>query len=292
MSVSKADLRSRRPFLKQNAFTEEVHATKALLRGLKMETVCESARCPNLSECFARPTATFMILGAVCTRSCAFCAVNNDAHPQPPDAEEPARLAEAARKLGLKHVVITSVTRDDLADGGAAHFAACIRAVRAAHPSATVEILTPDFAECREAALDILDADRPDVFNHNVETVPRLQLAIRPRASWSASTTLLARAAARWPGLAIKTGLMVGLGETEEEIAECLATLAKSGATHLTLGQYFQPTRANAVVARYHAAEDFARWEQMALGCGFAHVASGPYVRSSYWADLAVPKTA
>jgi len=263
---------------------------RAAIEDLGLETVCASARCPNSRECFGRGTATFLILGPSCTRRCRFCAVEKGA-PAPVDPTESARVAEAARRLGLAHVVVTSVTRDDLADGGAGRFVAVIRAIRAALPEATVEVLTPDFAE--EVAR--VAAARPDVFNHNVETVPRLYASIRPGASFERSLEVLrlARAALGGEGI-VKSGLMVGLGEREAEVEAVLGALADAGADAVTIGQYLAPTDAHAPVVEFVRPEVFERYAARARSLGFAAVASGPFVRSSYHAAevLAAARTA
>ena len=252
--------------------------TRELVAGFGLHTVCEGAHCPNIGECFSCRTAAFMILGNTCTRDCGFCAVNHGT-PDPVDPSEPERLAQAAAALGLEYVVVTSVTRDDLPDGGAGHFAATIRAIRELLPGARVEVLTPDFSGDEAALLTVLDA-APDVFNHNVETARRLQPAVRPQASYETSLQVLANAAAL--GAVTKSGLMVGLGETPEEIAECCEDLAQAGVSILTVGQYLQPTRRHLPVARYVAPEEFPQFEQWARAAGIRHVFAGPFVRSSY----------
>jgi lipoyl synthase len=257
-------------------------AVAALVAAGRLHTVCQSALCPNEPECFGRGTATFMILGEVCTRACGFCAVRGG-RPRPPDPGEPARVAAAAAALALRHVVITSVTRDDLADGGAAAFAATVRAVRASRPPATIEVLVPDFGG-DAAALGAVLAAGPDVLNHNLETVRRLQARIRPQADYERSLGVL-RAAARWaPRPVVKSGLMLGLGETDAELAAALRDLRAAGCDALTLGQSLAASPAHAPVARFVRPAAFARWRQRALGLGFAAVAAGPLVRSSYHA--------
>jgi lipoic acid synthetase len=253
------------------------------LAGMGVHTVCQSARCPNLGECFARGRATFMILGDVCTRDCGFCAVTHG-EPAPPDEEEPGRVAEAARRLGLRHVVVTSVTRDDLPDGGAAHFAATVSAVRERLPGATVETLTPDFGGSREALRTAL-AGGPDVFNHNVETVPRLYREVRPQADYERSLRVLAWARAMGGGAPTKSGFMVGLGETEAEVAALLRDLRSAGVEAVTVGQYLQPTRRHLPVAEYVRPAVFQEYERAARAMGFRHVLAGPLVRSSYHAE-------
>lgn len=288
--------------------------TSSLVAGLKLHTVCESARCPNQSECWSRGTATFMIAGDRCTRACGFCAVST-AKPLPLDSDEPARVAEAVRRMGLKHVVITAVARDDVADGGAEHFAQTIRAARAARgDELVVEVLTPDFGGRRELVETVLAA-RPDVFNHNVETVRRLTPSARHRATYERSLEVLrmaaelaqagtARCAVRSadadsarPEIApcpkaqparktfVKSGLMAGLGETGAEVLETMRDLRAAGCEVLTIGQYLQPTRKNLPVVEFVRPETFVRYGRAGLEMGFVHVASGPLVRSSYHAD-------
>lgn len=277
-----------RAFLKRHDFNSGLHSTKSLLRDLRLETVCESARCPNISECFSRPTATFMILGRECTRRCVFCSVDHAARPAPPELDEPQRLAEAAERMRLRHIVITSVARDDLPDEGAGHFTECVQALRERNTGVTVEILTPDFQRDQRAAAKTIAESPPDIFNHNIETVERLQKYVRPYAGYASSLSLLGHMAAVMPGMPIKSGLMLGLGETASEIETTLGDLLAAGATDLTIGQYFQPTRRNAVVQRYADAAEFDHWRTVAAEMGFRHVASGAYVRSSYFADKAL----
>ncbi|MFN4259150.1 MAG: lipoyl synthase [Gemmataceae bacterium] len=259
----------------ENFFTEH------LLRELRLETVCENARCPNRPECYARRTATFMILGNICTRPCGFCSVPRGA-PEALEADEPERVAEAAHHLGLRHVVITSVTRDDLPDGGADHFYRCILAVRA-RTGAVVEVLTPDFLGST-AAIDRVLAARPEVFNHNIETVPRLYKKVRGRADYQRSLDLLAHVKRQAPDSTTKSGLMLGLGETTEEVLDVLADLRGARCDMLTLGQYLAPTLKHIPVARYLPPEEFDALAVLARSLGFRHVASGPFVRSSYHA--------
>jgi lipoic acid synthetase len=256
--------------------------THNLLRALRLETVCENARCPNRPECYSRRTATFMILGNVCTRPCGFCSVPRG-EPRALEDDEPARVAEAAGRLGLRHVVITSVTRDDLPDGGAEHFYQCILAVRA-RTGAAVEVLTPDFLGDVAAVDRVLEA-RPDVYNHNVETVPRLYRKVRGRAEYQRSLDLLARVKRRAPDILTKSGLMLGLGETTEELLEVLADLRAVACDALTLGQYLAPTLRHIPVARFVPPEEFDALGALARSLGFRRVASGPFVRSSYHAD-------
>ncbi len=259
-------------------------ATRRFLDDLRLHTVCESARCPNQWECWSRGTATFMIGGDRCTRACRFCAVTT-AKPLPLDRDEPARVAEAVRRMRLKHVVITSVARDDLPDGGAAHFAATIAALRRVDPGLAIEVLTPDFNDSSDAIGAVLAA-RPDVFNHNLETVRRLTPRVRSRATYDRSLSVLRHAKTQGdPGLHTKSGLMLGLGETEAEIREALRDLRAVGCDILTLGQYLQPTREHLPVAEYVPPERFAALGEEARSLGFVHVASAPKVRSSYNAD-------
>jgi lipoic acid synthetase len=256
--------------------------THNLLRELRLETVCENARCPNRPECYARRTATFMILGNVCTRPCGFCSVPRGT-PEPLEDDEPERVAEAALRLGLKHVVITAVTRDDLPDGGADHFYRCILAVRQ-RTGAVVEVLTPDFLGDPAAIDRVLEA-RPEVYNHNMETVPRFYRKVRGRADYGRSLDLLAHVKRRAPEVVTKSGLMLGLGETTEELLETLADLRAVACDTLTLGQYLTPTLKHIPVARYLPPEEFEALAVLARSLGFRQVASGPFVRSSYHAD-------
>jgi lipoic acid synthetase len=256
--------------------------TEGLLRELKLETVCENARCPNRAECYARRTATFMILGNVCTRPCGFCSVPRG-EPLNLEDDEPARVAEAAHRLGLRHVVITSVTRDDLADGGAEHFYQCVLAVRA-RTGAVVEVLTPDF-QGDERAIDRVLAARPEVYNHNIETVPRLYKKVRGRADYQRSLDLLDRVKRKVPEIVTKSGLMLGLGETVEELLQVLADLRGVGCDTLTLGQYLAPTLKHLRVVRFVPPAEFDELAVLARTLGFQQVASGPFVRSSYHAD-------
>ncbi len=262
----------------------QVRRLKDLLREAGLHTVCEEASCPNLGECFHRGTATFMILGDLCTRRCPFCDVGHG-RPLPPDPQEPQRLARTVRSMQLTYVVITSVDRDDLRDGGARHFAECIRAVRTHCPETRIEILTPDFRGRLEVALDLLTAGPPDVMNHNLETVPRLYKACRPGADYDHSLRMLSEFKARCPQVPTKSGLMLGLGETDEEVLAVMRDLRAHGVDMLTLGQYLQPSRHHLPVRRYVPPEAFADFERLGLEMGFRHVASGPLVRSSYHAD-------
>jgi len=271
--------------------TGEYEDVRRMMRRLSLVTVCEEARCPNIHECWARErTATFMLMGDVCTRHCGFCAVGKG-RPGSLDPEEPERVAEAAAELGLAHAVVTSVNRDDLPDGGAAHFAATIRAIRRRNPGCTVEVLIPDF-QGDAAALDAVLAEAPEILNHNMETVARLYRRVRPDARYAQSLELIARAARRRDreGLALKTksGLMVGLGETEEEVAGLLADLRDSGCDIATIGQYLQPYEKRLPVERYYTPEEFDRLRRTGEDMGFFRVESGPLVRSSYHARRAL----
>jgi len=269
-------LKRRLPRGNGNFFTQE------LLRELRLETVCENARCPNRPECYSRRTATFMILGNVCTRPCGFCSVSKGA-PDALEDDEPARVAEAAHRLGLRHVVITSVTRDDLSDGGADHLRRCVLAVRQS-TGAVVEVLTPDFLGDLSAVDRVLEA-APEVFNHNMETVPRLYKKVRGRASYQRSLDLLAHVKRRSPGTVTKSGLMLGLGETMEELFDVLADLRAADCDTLTLGQYLAPTLKHVPVARFLPPAEFDEIAEKARLLGFKKVVAGPFVRSSYHAD-------
>ncbi len=262
----------------------EVARIQSLLREARLHSVCEEASCPNLGECFRHGAATFMILGDLCTRRCPFCDVGHG-QPLPPAADEPAHLAHTLAAMELKYVVITSVDRDDLRDGGAAHFAACIRAARAAAPATRIEILTPDFRGRLELALDVLAADPPDVMNHNLETVPHLYKACRPGADYAHSLLLLKRFKARCPVVPTKSGIMLGLGETDAEVLEVLRDLRAHDVDMLTIGQYLQPSPHHLPVERFVPPEQFAEFACVAQEMGFRNVASGPLVRSSYHAD-------
>ncbi|HET7728926.1 MAG TPA: lipoyl synthase [Usitatibacter sp.] len=262
-------------------FTEIKHA----LREAKLHTVCEEASCPNIGECFGHGTATFMIMGDLCTRRCPFCDVAHG-RPQPLDPEEPRHLGETIARMALKYVVITSVDRDDLRDGGAGHFVECIRAVRALSPGTRIEILTPDFRGRLDRALEVLDGGPPDVMNHNLETVPRLYRQARPGSDYAHSLLLLREFKARHPAVPTKSGLMVGLGETDEEILQVMRDLRAHGVDMLTIGQYLQPSRHHLPVTRYVHPDTFALYEREARAMGFLNAACGPMVRSSYHADL------
>ncbi|MEW5754778.1 MAG: lipoyl synthase [Pseudomonadota bacterium] len=263
----------------------EVARIKAILREQKLHSVCEEAACPNLGECFHHGTATFMIMGGICTRRCPFCDVAHG-RPDPLDPNEPEHLAAAVQAMGLKYVVVTSVDRDDLRDGGAEHFAKCVQALRLATPQTRIEILVPDFRGRADIALEFLCREPPDVFNHNLETVPRLYKQARPGADYQGSLDLLQRFKSCAPQVPTKSGLMLGLGETDAEIIAVLEDLRAHGCDMLTLGQYLQPSPHHLPVARYVAPEQFEQLAQTARALGFTSVASGPMVRSSYHADL------
>jgi lipoic acid synthetase len=264
---------------------ESVHELKSSFRRLRLHTVCESARCPNLHECFHRGAATFMILGNLCTRGCAFCSVPKSRHPGPLDPAEPANVARMAQAMGLRYVVITSVNRDDLADGGAAHFAETVTQVRLALPEADVETLTPDFCGKFGAVARVLDA-LPSVFNHNMETVARLYRMVRPQADYRQSLEVLRFAKRYRPASLTKSGAMLGLGETPREVERLLHDLRDAEVDVVTLGQYLQPTRRNLRVAEYIAPAQFDAYREFGLSLGFKMVFSGPLVRSSYMADV------
>ena len=260
----------------------EYEQVKQLIGQDRLHTVCQEAKCPNIWECFSQQTATFLIMGSRCTRNCQFCSVAQGP-AEPPDPAEPERVAEAARQMGLSYVVITSVTRDDLSDGGAAFFAETIEAVHRRMPSAKVEILIPDFQGNAQALHTVLNA-RPDILNHNIETVPRLYPTVRPQARYRRSLQLLARVQKYAPEIPTKSGLMLGLGESFEEIRATLKDLIEAGCRILTLGQYLQPSKVHLPVKRFVPPDEFDNWKHTALEMGFSEVASGPFVRSSYHA--------
>ncbi|MFU7709359.1 lipoyl synthase [Aeromonas veronii] len=265
--------------------SQKIEHIKSTLRKNKLHSVCEEASCPNLAECFNHGTATFMIMGAICTRRCPFCDV---AHGRPLalDPEEPKKLALTIKEMNLKYVVITSVDRDDLRDGGAQHFADCIREIREHSPQTRIEILTPDFRGRMEQALEVFSETPPDVFNHNLETAPRMYRVARPGADYKWSLELLRRIKEMHPHVPTKSGLMMGLGETNEEIVEVLKDLRAHGVNMLTLGQYLQPSRHHLPVKRYVPPAEFDELKDVAMELGFTHAACGPFVRSSYHADL------
>ena len=262
----------------------ELPRLERLLRGLELHTVCEEARCPNRGACWARGHVTFMLLGDVCTRACRFCAVATGRPPAGPDPREPGNVAAAVERLALSHVVLTSVNRDDLADGGAGQFAATLSAIRTARPESTVEVLTPDFRGDLGAVATVCAA-HPDVYNHNVETVPRLYRRVRPGAAFERSLSVLAAAKRLRPDAVVKSGLMVGLGESAEEVREVLSALRAAGVDVVTIGQYLRPTRTHLPVERYLEPAEFDALEADGRALGFLHVASGPLIRSSYHAE-------
>jgi lipoic acid synthetase len=268
---------------KGSPLAREARPLRVLLRQDKLTTVCEEARCPNLGECFSRGTATFMLLGDRCTRRCGYCSVLT-ARPEPPDPGEPSRVAAAAKRLGLRYVVLTAVARDDLRDGGAAHWAATLAAVRASVPQALVEVLTPDF-KGDEAALRTVLAESPDVFNHNIEMAPRLFPRLRAQGDYERSLEVLRTVKRLRPAQLTKSGLMVGLGETDHEVLTVLGDLRAAGVDIVTLGQYLRPTREHAPVERYVTPQGFRAFEDRARALGFPTVYSGVFVRSSFNAD-------
>ncbi len=265
--------------------SSKVEKLKNTLRSQKLFTVCEEAQCPNLGECFNHGTATFMIMGQICTRRCPFCDVAHG-KPKPLDVDEPQHLAETIEKMKLKYVVITSVDRDDLRDGGAAHFKACINQIRQTTPQVKIEILTPDFRGRMEKALETLQACPPDVFNHNLETVPSLYPKVRPGADYAYSLKLLKAFKQQHPKTTTKSGLMLGVGETQQQVLDVLSDLRAHDVDMLTLGQYLQPSKHHLAVEAYISPEQFEEYREIATQMGFSQVASGPMVRSSYHADL------
>lgn len=276
----------RLPLPTSSAFT----ATRSLLNDLRLHTVCESAKCPNHWECWSKGTATFMIAGDRCTRACGFCAVST-MKPLALEADEPQRVAEATRRMGLKHVVITAVARDDLADGGADHFRRTIEATRAANPGIVIEVLVPDFLDKDECIAVVLAAS-PEIYNHNLETVRRLTPTVRHRATYDRSLSVLAKVKARRPDVFTKSGIMLGLGETEAEVLSAMEDLRRANCDILTLGQYLQPTLKHLPVVDFIRPEQFAALGERAEAMGFVHVASGPMVRSSYHAEEFAPAAA
>jgi lipoic acid synthetase len=263
---------------------ERVGAVKAILQDLSLNTVCEEASCPNIGECFQAGTATFLIMGPACTRACPYCDIDFEKQPQALDPSEPVRLAESVRRLGLKHVVITSVNRDDLADGGASQFVACITAVRQASPGTTIEVLIPDLCGNWQALATILAA-QPEVLNHNTETVPRLYRRVRPQGSYPRSLELLRRSRDLAPGVYTKSGLMVGLGETDAEVHQVMQDLRAVDCDILTLGQYLQPSPKHLPVAEFIPPQRFEAWREIGEAQGFLQVVSSPLTRSSYHAE-------
>ena len=270
--------------------TPAVSELKKILRSKGLHTVCEEAACPNLGECFGNGTATFLIMGDICTRRCPFCAIAHG-RPNPLDADEPRNLAETVAAMGLNYVVITSVDRDDLRDGGATHFVACIRALRSRCPNTKIEILTPDFRGRIDVAVEILEKSPADVFNHNLETVARLYKQARPGADYQYSLDLLQRMKRNQPAVPTKSGIMLGLGETRDEVIEVMKDLRRHEVEMLTLGQYLQPSRHHLPVQRYWHPDEFAELGEIGAALGFANVASGAMVRSSYHADVQAHST-
>ena len=269
----------------KSPFHPNVKKLKSVLRDQKLHTVCEEAACPNLGECFGNGTATFMIMGDICTRRCPFCDVGHG-RPNPLDENEPKHLAETIKAMGLSYVVITSVDRDDLRDGGAAHFVECVSQTRDLNDGIEIEILVPDFRGRMDIALEIMHNSPPDVFNHNLETIPRLYKQCRPGSDYQWSLELLKQFKKIHPGVATKSGLMLGLGETKEEVIEVMKDMREHDVEMLTLGQYLQPSRHHLPVERYVELEEFDSLYEIGMELGFKHVASGPMVRSSYHADL------
>lgn len=267
-----------------------VAEVERMVRSADLHTVCESARCPNQGECWSRRTATFMILGNICTRNCGFCAIGVG-RPLPPDPDEPRRVAEAASAMGLRHVVVTSVTRDDLPDKGAGHFAATIAAIRDALPDAGVEVLTPDF-QGSDDLIGVVVQESPDIFNHNLETVARLTAAVRPQGRYERSLHVLATAKRLAPSMVTKSGIMVGLGETREEVLEAMRDLRDAEVSILTVGQYLRPTMRHLAVVEYVHPDVFDYYGEAALSMGFTHVSSSPFTRSSYKAEEFSPRRA
>ena len=282
----KADLLRKPSWMKVKlpAQTDNIQRIKDGMRKHGLHSVCEEASCPNLAECFHKGTATFMILGDICTRKCPFCDVANG-KPLPPDANEPEKLGKTIADMGLKYVVITSVDRDDLRDGGASHFAACVEAIRRYSPDIQIEILVPDFRGRMDIALEALAKHPPDVFNHNLETAPRLYKMARPGANYKWSLELIRKFGEMFPDIPTKSGLMVGLGETNDEILEVMKDLREHNATMLTVGQYLQPSLHHLPVTRYVHPDEFTMFRESAYEMGYEHAACGPLVRSSYHAD-------
>lgn len=269
----------------KSPFHPNVNKLKSVLREQNLHTVCEEAACPNLGECFGKGTATFMIMGDICTRRCPFCDVGHG-RPNPLDENEPQHLAETIKAMGLSYVVITSVDRDDLRDGGSSHFVGCIERTRELNPDTEIEILVPDFRGRMDLALDIMNTAPPDVFNHNLETIPRLYKQCRPGSDYQWSLDLLKRFKQKHPSVATKSGLMLGLGETIEEVLEVMQDMREHNVEMLTLGQYLQPSKHHLAVQRYVTPAEFDALYEKGMALGFKHVASGPMVRSSYHADL------
>ncbi len=291
IQIQPAEKLPKPPWIRVKASTYNAHVSgiKTVITAHQLVTVCDEASCPNRGECYGKGTAAFMIMGDKCTRRCPFCDVAHG-RPDPLDHTEPKRLAKAITRLGLSYVVLTSVNRDDLKDGGASHFVACIKAIKSVSPSTRIEILTPDFKGRIEKALDLLCDFPPDIFNHNLETVPRLYLQARPGANYTASLTLLQEFKNRCPAIPTKSGLMVGLGETDEEIEQVMEDLRQHHVSMLTIGQYLMPSPAHLPVLRYVSLETFKKLEKTAYKMGFTHAAMGPLVRSSYHADQQAKK--
>ena len=277
----------RPPWIKARApIGEGYERLRSLMRGLDLHTVCEEAHCPNIGDCWNRGTATFMILGDVCTRACGFCAVKTGLPRLPPDPGEPQRVAAAVARMGLRHAVITSVNRDDQKDGGASVFAACVRAIRERLPGCSVELLVPDFKGDPAAIQAVIDC-RPDILNHNTETVPRLYRQVRPGARFERSLALLRQGVEA--GLLTKSGIMVGLGEEWDEVVETMRRIRAAGTHILTVGQYLRPSPGHLPLVRYYTPEEFERLRELGMAMGYRHVESGPLVRSSYHAEEQVP---
>ncbi len=272
------------PWARKKIDLKRLRNIKVLLRQYQLHTVCESARCPNRVECFSRGQATFMIMGDICTRNCAFCSVQKG-DPFPLDPQEPFRVAEAAKQMNLSHVVVTSVTRDDLSDGGAQHYADTIQALKQCEGIDSVEVLTSDLGGCLDSLHKVLRSE-PDIFNHNLETIPRFYSAIRPQAAYARSLSILREAATFHEGMKIKSGLMVGFGEQPEEVEQVLWDLKEIGCSFVTIGQYLRPALGNIPVAEYVSEDTFLRYETFGRQIGFEDVCSSPFVRSSYQADI------
>lgn len=287
MATMDKNKRERPLWLKQRVTAAGLTAVSSLMRDLDLHTVCQSADCPNLGECFGARTATFLILGGVCTRNCRFCSVAKGM-PQQLDMNEPERVAQAVKTLGLKHAVVTSVTRDDLPDGGAGQFVACIEKIRQMSPGTTVEVLAPDFGGDEVALTAVLEAG-PEVFNHNIETVPRLYSVVRPEATYQRSLGVL-RKAAQYESIITKSGIMLGLGETEAEVIQVLQDWAENGVQAITIGQYLQPSLEHLEIVEYIHPDQFKKYEQIGYAMGYRQVVSGPLVRSSYHASMLLDK--
>jgi lipoic acid synthetase len=267
----------------------EIFQTNAIVEKYRLNTVCEEAKCPNRLECYTKKTATFLALGKQCTRNCGFCDIDFSKTPKAPEADEPIRIAASAKELGLRHIVITMVARDDLEDLGASHIAAIIRAIRAMNESLTVEVLTSDFSGNRDA-LDIVLAEQPEVFNHNIETVRSLSPRVRHKAEYDRTLSVLKQAKESKKTMFVKSGIMVGLGETPEEVEATITDLKEAGCDIITIGQYLQPSKSKLIVKQFVPPDLFTRYEQFGLSLGVKHMYCGPFVRSSYNADLFLPK--